>query len=108
MSESDLSIAVLMVAAGVMTVVVVYVAVTGAPGVVSLSPPAGSPRWPVYGFFIPWFLAGLAARSNGGSSRELLWIRLAMFLIVLVAFVISWQRLRKNPASPPRSDVTTR
>ncbi len=85
-----------------MALVVVYVALRWHPGVVSLSPPEGSPRWPVYGFFIPWFAAGLTASSSGGRYRPLLWIRLAMFLIVIAAMAISWWRLRRNPVTPPR------
>ena len=102
MTGSDVILALAMAAAGVMTVVVVFFAARGRPGMVSLTPPEGSPRWPVYGFFAPWFIAGFAASANGGS-RVLLWIRLGMFIVVLIAFVISWWRLRNDPAPPPRA-----
>jgi hypothetical protein len=100
---SDLTLWVTMAAAGVMSVAVAYLAVRGQPGVVSLAPPQGSPRWPVYGFFVPWFVAGFAARADGGSSQALLWARMIMFLIVLASFVISWWRLRQHPVTPPRA-----
>ena len=104
MTTEDVAFAVSMVIAAAMMVVIVVLAFRGPPGVVSWAPPEGSSRWPIYGFFIPWFIAGITASSSGGGASQLTTIlRFAMILVVVGAGVVSWRRERQNPTPPPRT-----